>query len=395
MKIAYFDCFSGAGGDMIAAAMLDAGLDAKFLKDQIATLCIKDLKIEIAPTKRGGFKALSFIPVIAEQHAHRKLQEIIKIIQNSGISEEAKKLAIKIFEKLADAEAAVHGREANEIHFHEVGAVDSIVDIVSASVGLDYFRKQGLGKIYCSTISVGGGTIKSAHGLLPVPAPATAELLKGVPIAYGPIEAELLTPTAAAIMTTIVNKFCELPAMKIEHIGYGAGTLESDKVPNCLRLIMGEEVTPDAETTDSVYLFEINIDDLSGEVIGYVSEQLLNTGVLDVFTAPIYMKHSRPAVKLSVICKIEDGQKIERFLFEQGITFGLRKQIVQRSKVAREFVTVKTEYGDIKVKIGKHDGRVVTSKPEFVDCVKASQKHNVAVKLVYDAAIVAYKNINC
>ncbi len=393
MKIAYFDCFSGAGGDMIAAAMLDAGLDAKFLKDQIATLGIKDLKIEITPTKRGGFKALSFVPVIVEQHSHRKLQDIIKIIQNSGISAEAKKLAIKIFEKLADAEAVVHGKEANEIHFHEVGAVDSIVDIVSASVGLDYFRKQGLGKIYCSTISIGGGTIKSEHGLLPVPAPATAELLKGVPVAGGPIEAELLTPTAAAILITIVDKFCEFPAMKIERVGYGAGTLESDKVPNCLRLIIGEAVVADSETSDSVYLLETNIDDLSGEVIGYVTEQLLNAGTLDVFTTPIYMKQSRPAVKLSVICKIEDGQKIEQLLFEQGITFGIRRQILQRSKLAREFITVKTEYGDIKIKVGKLNGKVVTAKPEFADCVKAAQKHNAAVKLVCDAAMAAYKNI--
>ncbi len=393
MKIAYFDCFSGAGGDMIAAAMLDAGLDAKFLKDQIATLGIKDLKIEITSTKRGGFKALSFVPVIVEQHSHRKLQEIICLIRNSGISEDAKKTAVKIFEKLADAEAAVHGKEANEIHFHEVGAVDSIVDIVSASVGLDYFRKQGLGKIYCSTISVGGGTIKSEHGLLPVPAPATAELLKGIPVAGGPIETELLTPTAAAILTTIVDKFCELPAMKVERIGYGAGTLESDKVPNCLRLLIGEAVVADSETADSVYLLETNIDDLSGEVIGYITEQLLNAGALDVFTTPIYMKQNRPAVKLSVICKIDDVQKIEQLLFEQGITFGIRRQILQRSKLAREFVTVKTEFGDIKIKVGKLNGQVVIAKPEFTDCAKAAQKHNAAVKLVCDVAMAAYKNI--
>lgn len=393
MKIAYFDCFSGAGGDMIAAAMLDAGLDEKFLKKQIASLGIKDLKIEITPTKRGGFKALSFVPVIAEQHSHRKLQDIIKIIQQSGTSAEAKKTAVQIFEKLADAEAAVHGKEANEIHFHEVGAVDSIVDIVSASVGLDFFKKQGLGKIYCSTISIGGGTIKSAHGLLPVPAPATAELIKGVPVAGGPIEAELLTPTAAAILTTIVDKFCELPAMKVERIGYGAGTLESDKVPNCLRLIIGEAVVADSETADSVYMLETNIDDLTGEVVGYVTEQLLNVGVLDVFTTPIYMKQNRPAVKLSVICKIEDAQKIEQLLFEEGITFGIRRQILQRSKLAREFLTVKTKFGDIKIKVGKLNGKVVTAKPEFADCAKASQMNNVAVKHVCDAAMAAYKDI--
>lgn len=264
---------------------------------------------------------------------------------------------------------------------------------MAASVGLDFLRKTGVTKIYCSTISVGSGTVKSAHGLLPVPAPATAELLKGIPIIGGPIEAELLTPTAAAILTTIVDEFCELPAMKVGRIGYGAGTLESDKVPNCLRLIIGEAVATDSETTDSVYLLETNIDDLSGEVIGYITEQLLSFGALDVFTTPIYMKQNRPAVKLSAICKIEDAQKIEQLLFEQGITFGIRRQILQRSKLAREFVTVKTEYGDIKIKVGKLNGKVVTAKPEFADCVKAAQKHNVAVKLVCDTAMAAYQKI--
>ena len=392
MKIAYFDCFSGAGGDMIAAAMLDAGLDAKYLTEQLATLSIEKLEIKITQTSRGGLRAISFLPVIAEQHSHRNLEEIIRIIQNSDITAEAKKTAVEIFERLANAEAAVHGKNANEIHFHEVGAVDSIVDIVSAAIGLDFFRKNGLTKIYCSTVSVGGGTIKCAHGMLPVPAPATAELLKGVPVIGGPIEAELLTPTAAAILTTIVDGFGELPAMKVERIGYGAGSLESDKVPNCLRLIIGETVETDFETSDCVYLLETNIDDLSGEIIGYTTERLLEAGALDVFTTPIYMKHSRPAVKLSVICKMEDAQKVEQFLFEQGITFGIRKQILQRSKLAREFVTVKTKYGDIKIKAGKLSGKVVTAKPEFADCVKAAKKHNVAVKLVCDAAIAAYNN---
>jgi len=390
MKIAYFDCFSGAAGDMIVAAMLDAGLDAEFLKAQLATLGLKNLDIKITETKRAGLRALSFLPVVQKEHKHRNLKDITEIITQSKISEQAKKTAIAVFEKIAQAEGAVHGKDLNEIHFHEVGAIDSIVDIVSASIG---FQALGLDKIYCSTLSVGGGTIECAHQLLPVPAPATTELLKGVPIVGGPGQCELLTPTAAAILTTVVDCFCPLPAMKIEAIGYGAGSLESEKFPNVLRLILGQTVDDAEANADSVCLLETNIDDASGELVGSVTKKLFSRGALDVFTTPIYMKHGRPAEQISVICKIEDIQQLEQIIFEEGLTFGIRRQILQRSKLARQFVAVQTEFGEIRIKTGSLGGKIVNAKPEFSDCISAAEKHKVAVKTVLDAAMAAYKKV--
>jgi hypothetical protein len=389
MRIAYFDCFSGAAGDMIVGAMLDAGLDFEFLKSQIATLGFsqKDLEIRVSRTKRAGLQATHFIPVIAEQHHHRHLSDIAKIINNSSIGEKPKQTAIKIFERLAEAEATVHGEEPKDIHFHEVGAIDSIVDIVSAAIGLDAL---GIEKVYCSTLAVGGGCVKMAHGTLPVPAPATAELLKGVPTVGGPVEKELLTPTGAAILTTVAESFGTLPEMKIETIGYGAGTMDCVQFPNVVRLILGEVSDKSAATADSVCLLETNIDDVSGEVVASAMDKLFGAGALDVFTTAITMKQNRPATKLSVICEIKDTGRIEQIIFESGLTFGIRKQILQRSKLAREFVTVATQFGDISIKVGKFDGRVVNAKPEFADCARAAEKHSIPVQRVRDAAIRAY-----
>jgi len=388
MKIAYFDCFAGAGGDMIAAAMLDAGLDAEFLKVQLATLGLKQLDIKLAQTQRAGLRALGFVPIIPEQDEHRNLEQITSIINQSKISEKAKKTATTIFNKLAQAEATVHNKAPQDIHFHEVGALDSIVDIVSASIGLDAL---GVEKVYCSALSVGGGTVKCAHGLMPVPSPATAELLKGVPTVGGPIQAELLTPTAAAILTTIVDEFCSLPSMKIETIGYGAGSLEAEEFPNVLRLILGQRAAEGLSNADTICLLETNVDDLSGELLGFITEKLFVYGALDVFTTPVYMKHSRPAVQLSVICEIKDAQQLEQVIFEEGLTFGIRKQILQRSKLARQFVSVQTEFGEIKIKVGTLGAKIVNAKPEFSECVSAAQKHKVPVKAVLEAAIAAYK----
>ncbi len=388
MKIAYFDCFAGASGDMLVAAMLDAGLDAEFLKAQLATLGIKNLNIKLTVTRRCGLRAISFEPVTPEQRHHRKLEQITKIISQSKISEQAKKTAIAIFERIAQAEATVHNKEPQDISFHEVGALDSIVDIVSASVGL---HALGIDKVYCSALSVGGGTVKCAHGLLPVPAPATAELLKGIPINGGPTQAELLTPTAAAILTTIVDRFCPLPAMKIDSVGYGAGSLQFEDFPNVLRLILGQTAVESSANADSVCVLETNVDDVSGELVGSITDKLSEHGALDVFTTPIYMKQGRPAVQISVICKIEDVQRLEQILFEQGLTFGIRKQILQRSKLARDFVTVETEFGEIRIKTGTLGGKIVNAKPEFSDCVSAAKKHNVPVKTVLDAAVSAFK----
>ena len=390
MKIAYFDCFAGAGGDMIVSAMLDAGLDEKFLKKQLSTLGLKNLNIKITHTKRAGIRATHFQPVFPKHQPARNLKQITQIINKSKIFTPAKKLALKIFERLADAEAAVHGKDKMQIHFHEVGAVDSIVDIVSAAVGYHFFRQKGIEKFYCSTISVGSGTVKTAHGLLPVPAPATTILIKNIPVTKGPADVELLTPTAAAVLTTIVDDFGPLPSMNIAKIGYGAGSLDLPLCPNVLRLFIGRTDKKENANSDSVYLLETNIDDNSPEVIGCVTEKLLEAGALDVYTTPIYMKHNRPAVKLSVICKVDDESLISQFLMQQGLTFGIRRQLLYRYILSRNYVNVNTKFGKIKIKVGKDGEKIVAVKPEFSDCKAAAQKYNVPLKTVIDSAIAAY-----
>ncbi len=387
MKIGYFDCFAGAAGDMIAAAMLDAGLDFEFLKGRLATLGIKEFEIRATETKRAGLHAMSFVPVIPDEHHHRNLEDITKIIKNSGISDKAKQTAIAIFERLAKAEAAVHGKDPKDIHFHEVGALDSIADIVSAAVGFD---AMGIEKVYCSPLAVGGGWIKMAHGELPVPAPATLELLKGVPTVTGPIDKELLTPTGAAILTTVAESFGPMPQMKIEATGYGAGTLDCGQFPNVVRLILGQATEGAEATADSVCLLETNIDDVSPEVVASAMDKLLGEGALDAWTEPITMKRNRPAVKLSALCNTGDIGKIEQTIFNAGLTFGIRRQLMQRSKLAREFVIVATRFGDIKIKVGKWAGKVVNAKPEFADCARAAEKHGVSVKEVLESAMRAY-----
>ena len=390
MKIAYFDCFSGAAGDMLTAAMLDAGLDFDFLKNQLATLNLprNNLQLTLTEVKRAGLRALQFVPVIVEEHHHRHLEDIKKIINCSKIADKPKQTAITIFERLAQAEAAVHGKGPNDIHFHEVGAIDSIVDIVSAAIGLD---AMGIEKVHCSTLAVGGGTVKSAHGILPVPAPATAQLLKGVPTVGGPVNKELLTPTGAAILTTLAESFGPMPQMKIEATGTGAGTLNSDQIPNVVRLFIGRAADLSQASADSVCLLETNIDDINPEIIASATDKLLAEGALDVWTTPIIMKQSRPAITLSVICDPGDIGKIEQIIFEAGLTFGIRKHALQRSKLAREFVTVSTKFGEIKIKKGIWAGKIVNAKPEFADCSAAAQKHNVSVKEVIEAAMLAYR----
>lgn len=390
MKIAYFDCLAGAGGDMIVAAMIDAGVDAEDLKAQLETLQIEGLGIELSETMRAGLRAFSFKPFSPEQHHHRKLEQIIGIIRESKIADPAKEQAVTTFTRLADAEAAVHGKKAEDITFHEVGAIDSIADIVCAAIGIESLRAMGLQRIHCSPLSVGGGSVKAAHGLLPVPAPATAELLKGIPIVGGPVDAELLTPTAAAILTGIVDHFGALPSMKIETVGYGAGSRDFSEFSNVVRLILGETADEPDANADTVCVLETNVDDISGELVGAAVDKLLTCGALDVFTTPIYMKHNRPAVKISIICKTADASKIERNLFEQGLTFGIRRQQMRRAKLARQFVTVSTKFGKIRIKVGSLDGRIVNAKAELSDCIQAAKEHGAAVRAVLDAAIREY-----
>jgi len=392
MKIAYFDCFAGAAGDMVVAAMLDAGLEKAFLVDHLASLGIEGLDVKISQTKRCGITAMRFEPSCSDQR-QRNLTDIAKLINNSNIAASAKQRAIEIFQGLARVEGRIHGKDTDKVQFHEIGAVDSIVDIVGACIGLDFLSIE---KVYSSDVSVGGGVVKIEHGYLPVPAPATAALLKEakIPVTGGPGNRELLTPTGAAILTNFVDEFGLLPAMKIESVGYGAGAFESGDFANVLRLMIGESAGQDDTDADCVYLLETNVDDVTSERIGFVIEKLFEEGALDVFTTAIGMKHNRPAVKLTVICRPADRGRMEGIIFEQGLTLGIRKQIVQRSKLARKFVTVKTGYGEIRVKTASAGGKLVIAKPEYADCAAAAKRHKVALKIIQEAAMKTfYKSI--
>ncbi|MFH1615535.1 MAG: nickel pincer cofactor biosynthesis protein LarC [Planctomycetota bacterium] len=387
MRIAYFDCFAGAGGDMIVASMLDAGLDAEYLRSELGKLGIEGLCVKIERTIRCGLSATFFEPYAPDQQKQRNLADITKLIQDSGISEKAKAKAIKIFNNLALAEGKVHGKNPAEIHFHELGAIDSIVDIISACIGLEGL---GIEEVYCSALPLGSGTIKTAHGQMPLPAPATAALLKNVPVKAGSDEGELVTPTAAAVLTTVTKSFRSLPSMVIEAVGYGAGTRDSARFPNVTRLITGRAANGNRADTDTICLLEANSDDSTGEQIGLLVDKLLEVGALDVFCIPCYMKHNRPAVQMCVMCSIEDADMMERMVFESGVTFGIRKQFIERKKLSREFKEVETEFGPIRVKVGSLKEKIVTAKPEFFDCAEAAERHKTTVQQVISAAKAAF-----
>ncbi len=388
MKIAYFDCFSGAAGDMIVAAMLDAGLDEAYLCDQIASMGMEGLAINVTRVKRCGMSAVYFAPVVTGHQHHRGLDDIVEIIGRSAVNDTVKQRAIAIFEILAEVEGNIHGKGPREIHFHEVGAVDSIVDIVGACVGLEAL---GVDRVCCSAISVGGGVVQCAHGTMPVPAPATAELLKRAhaPVVGGPVDAELLTPTAAAFIARTASGFGSLPSMRIEGIGYGAGTREFKQVPNVLRMVIGSGDEEDTNT-DTVCLLECNVDDADGETIGHAVDVLRQHGALEVFTTPVYMKSSRPAVQLSVLVEPAERGKFETLIFAQGLTLGIRRQMLERSVLARKWVSVDTEYGPIRVKTGVYGEKQVFVKPEFADCSSTAAKRGISLKRVHEAAMAAY-----
>ena len=389
MKIAYFDCFAGAGGDMISACLLDAGCERQFLIDQLATLGIEDLKIEIESAIRSSIAGLSFKPVAPDNQHHRNLSDITKMISESGITDQTKRDAIEIFNTLADAEGKIHGKDRNEIHFHEVGAVDSIVDIVSACVAMDAME---IDKVICSRLSVGAGTINIAHGTMPAPAPATVEILRmaDAPIQGGPVAAEVLTPTAAAILTHFADEYAPLPQMTVESVGYGAGTMKFDEVANILRVVIGQSVDVFDAEADSVCLIEANVDDSSGEVIGYVTEKLLSSGALDVYTTAIQMKKNRPAVKISIIASHDKVAEIEKTLFDEQITLGIRRQLLQRKTLKRQTVSVDTKFGKINIKTGLRDAEIISAKPEFSDCEKAAKMYDVPLKIVQKTAMEAF-----
>lgn len=382
MRTAHFDCFSGISGDMTMAALIDAGVDAAAILDGIASLGLP-VQIEIDKVRKGGFAATHVRIEAPPQHEHRFLPEVEDILSRGKLTDRQRGLALKIFRRLAEAEAAVHGLPLDKVHFHEVGALDSIADIAGSAIGLNLL---GVERFTSAPVAVGSGMVKCDHGLMPVPAPATAELLKGVPLRSSPVKAELTTPTGAAILTSIVAEWIEQPAITIERIGLGAGRREFVEQPNVLRLFVGasNETTRDnGYETDQVWLLETNIDDLPAEVIGYCYERLLAGGALDVFTTPIFMKKNRPGVTLSVLAPPEATARLEAILFRETTTLGVRRQLVSRHKLRRRECTVETPWGSVRGKLAWQEGQSATFSPEHDDCARIAREQAMPLREVH------------
>ena len=387
MRIAYLDCSTGISGDMTLGALIDAGVDAAIIRAAVDSLGLAGVKLVTQNVMKEGFRATHVRVEHPEQHAHRHLADIHAIIDRAGgITPSQRDLARRIFAAVAEAEARVHGTTLDRIHFHEVGAIDSIVDIVGAAVGFDVL---GADLIVSSRVPTGRGQVRIDHGVCTVPTPGTAELLKGIPLVDVPIEAELTTPTGAAILKTVVDRFGPLPEMSIQSIGYGAGTKDFPERANLLRLFVG---TAEARAdSDYVTLLETNLDDVSAEVIGYAKRRLLEAVALDVFSTPIQMKKDRPGTLVSVLSRLHDVEKLESILFDETGTFGIRKSVVERSKRARREHTVQTSWGPVRGKLGWRHGEESLFTPEFEDCARLAAEKGVPLREIYRAAESAFQ----
>ncbi len=387
MKLAYFDCFAGVSGDMTLGALVDAGADPDVLMGLPHALGLHGCEVSIGKSVKRGIAATQVKVSAHHEHHHRGLPDILAIIDASSLSEAVKSNARAIFTKLAEAEAKVHNSTIDEVHFHEVGAVDAIVDIVGACVCLE---SLGIEEVYCSPIPTFTGVAQSAHGTIPLPAPATVELLKGAPWRQTEIVGELVTPTGAAIVSALSKGFGAMPSMQVETIGYGSGEKDFG-IPNVLRVITGtvaagaDRGKPECGHCE-VTVIETNIDDLNPQTYEIVIERLFAAGALDVYLTPVQMKKNRPATLLTVVCKPGDETPLAKIIFTETSTLGVRIDHRSRLCLDREIVTVETPYGPIRVKLGKLDGETVNASPEYEDCKSAAAKHAVPFKVVREAA---------
>jgi uncharacterized protein (TIGR00299 family) protein len=388
-KLAYFDCFSGISGDMTLGALLDAGCDLALLRSGLEGLQIPSWTISAEKVWKNGMSA-TFVRVAAEDHTkHRSLSAILEIFDRSQLSNSVRKNAAAIFRRLGEAEASVHDVPLEKIHFHEVGAVDAIVDIVGACLG---FEAIGIQKFACSPLNVGGGTAKMAHGILPVPAPATAKLLQGKPTYSNGLQRELVTPTGAAIVATLCDTFGPQPAMSVASIGYGAGSADLEGQPNVLRIMIGEaaeKVVPGFD--EEISVIEANLDDMNPQIYGYFQEKALAAGALDVYTTPVQMKKNRPGTLLTLLCKPQDANALLSLIFAETTTFGARAYTAQRRTLPRESVNVHTQYGDVRIKLSRVNGHIQHVAPEFEDCRKLAVEKNVPLQRVISDALRAYE----
>lgn len=386
MRTLYFDCFAGASGDMILGALVSAGADPEALRQQLSLLAVDGFSVDFTTVSKSGLSANYARVNTAHEHKHRHLSDIKAIIEKSQLSSSIKQRSIAIFTTLAEAEARVHNEPIDHVHFHEVGALDAIVDVVGAAICFDLLK---VGRFVCSPIHVGSGTVEMAHGRFPVPPPAVAELLKGVPFYSTELKGELLTPTGAAIITTVCDEFGPIPPFKVESIGYGAGTREYENFPNVLRVMVGEsDLTGNDE---NLWMIETNLDDISAQILGHVMDRSFELGAKDCYFTSVQMKKNRPGVLLSVLCDAEKKDAMMDLLFVETTTLGVRTYEVIRRSLQRELVAVETPYGKIDVKVATLNGRVVNAMPEFEQCREAALKAGVALKEVEAAATLSFE----
>jgi len=385
MKILYYDCFCGISGDMNLAALIDLGVPKEYLIQELSKINLNsEYVIKIEKSVKLGITGTR-VDVILNSHVHnhdhhhRNLKDIEEIINSSDLSDKVKKLSLDMFMKVAKAEAKVHGKPLYEVHFHEVGAIDSIVDMGGAAICLDYLNVD---KIIASPVQVGGGFVKCAHGLMPVPAPATVEILKNIPINAGIVQFETTTPTGAAILAANVEEFTRNVDFSIKKIAYGIGHRDLE-IPNVLRAYLGEKES--YVKIGEHYILETNIDDMNPELYGYVEEKLFEAGALDVFKTPIFMKKGRPGIKLSVLTNEKVEQDALDVIFEETTSIGVRKYKVEKIMLNRDFSKVKTEYGDITIKKSYYKGNLVKYKPEYEECKTIAKEKNISIDKVYKA----------
>jgi hypothetical protein len=381
MRIAYFDCFSGASGDMILGSLIDAGLSARLLKEELKKLRIPTIHLKVKKVLKSGLSATQVIVEgKSEKKSHRNLKEILRIVERSGVEAKVKERSKEIFKRIASVEADIHQTQMGEVHFHELGGLDSIVDIVGSVWGI---QKLGIEKIHVSKVNVGGGFVKCEHGILPAPAPATLSLMEGKPIYSSGVERELLTPTGAAILTTLGSEFGSMPPVKVERIGYGAGR-DNLPHPNLLRLIIG--TSESSLPKERVTVVETNIDDMNPQFYDYVMEKLLAMEVLEVFITPILMKKNRPGHLLTIICPSKKLPFVTKFLLRETTTLGLRWHEEEREKSDREILSKETKYGKIRFKLARWEGRIVNLSPEYEDCKSLALENGVPLKEVFEEA---------
>ncbi|HVE59570.1 MAG TPA: nickel pincer cofactor biosynthesis protein LarC [Pyrinomonadaceae bacterium] len=380
MKTLYFDCFAGASGNMILGALVALGVDEKELIEQIKLLNITDFEIEFTIKDKSGISAIHANVKVPHEHAHRHLSTIEKIINDSLLKDSIKTRAVAIFRKLSEAEAKIHGIDVQKVHFHEVGAMDAIIDVVGACIGFEMLEIE---KFVCSRIHVGSGFAKMAHGKFPVPPPAVAELLQNAPIYSTEIVGELITPTGAAIIATVCDEFGNLPEITVEKTAYGAGTRDYKDFPNALRLILGEVQNSKFKIQNSKLLqIETNLDDVSPEILGFVMEKAFELGAMDCWFTPIQMKKNRPATLVSILCNPSEKEKFINLLITETPTLGVRVREIERICLEREFSKVETKFGEIAVKIARFGEKIVNIKPEFDVLKEIARRENLPLREV-------------